>query len=125
MVRIMDVTIDVTAVRIMQIIDGMVILLGLYVFGLHATLYAIVSIYILAKISDAILEGFKYSKAAYIITNEYEEVAKRLMEELDRGVTGLDGVTAVHLGAVIGGGGHLQPGLCHDGFCSDRQFSDG
>lgn len=79
-----------SVVRIMQIIDGMVILLGLYVFGLHATLYAIVSIYILAKISDAILEGFKYSKAAYIITNEYEEVARRLMEELERGVTGLE-----------------------------------
>ena len=41
------------------------------------------------KVSDAILEGFKYSKAAYIITDKYEEVAKVLMEELDRGATGL------------------------------------
>lgn len=35
------------------------------------------------------LEGFNYSKAAYIITNQHEEVAKRIMSELDRGVTGL------------------------------------
>lgn len=41
------------------------------------------------KISDAFLEGFKISKAAFIITNRYEEVAERLMDELDRGVTGL------------------------------------
>lgn len=41
------------------------------------------------KISDAFLEGFKTSKAAFIITNRYEEVAERLMDELDRGVTGL------------------------------------
>lgn len=38
------------------------------------------------KISDAFLEGFKTSKAAFIITNRYEEVAERLMDELDRGL---------------------------------------
>ena len=57
--------------------------------GLRPTLYAVVSIFVSTKISDAFLEGFKTSKAAFIITNRYEEVAERLMDELDRGVTGL------------------------------------
>lgn len=78
-----------SVVQLLQFLDGVIVLTGLYEFGLRPTLYAIVAIYIAAKVSDAILEGFKYSKAAYIITDEYEEVAKKIMEDLDRGVTGL------------------------------------
>lgn len=35
------------------------------------------------------MEGFKYSKSAFIITDQYEKVAKRSSLELDRGATGL------------------------------------
>lgn len=76
-------------VQIMQILDGCIVLCGLYVFGIRAALYAIVAIFITSKISDMLMEGLKYSKAAYIITDQYELVAKRIMEEMDRGVTGL------------------------------------
>ena len=75
--------------QIMQILDGAIVILGFFVFGLRPSLYAIVAIFVTTKVSDTILEGFKYSKAAYIITDKYEEVAKVLMEELDRGATGL------------------------------------
>ena len=75
--------------QIMQILDGAIVILGFFVFGLRPSLSAIVAIFVTTKVSDAILEGFKYSKAAYIITDKYEEVAKVLMEELDRGATGL------------------------------------
>lgn len=75
--------------QIMQILDGAIVILGFFVFGLRPSLYAIVAIFVTTKVSDAILEGFKYSKAAYIITDKYEEVAKVLMEVLDRGATGL------------------------------------
>lgn len=76
-------------VRIMQVLDGIIVILGFFVFGLHPTLYAIVAIFITAKASDLIMEGFKYSKAAYIITSKTEEVTQALLEDLDRGVTGL------------------------------------
>ena len=36
-----------------------------------------------------LLEGFKYSKAAYIITDKHEQIAKKIMHDIDRGVTGL------------------------------------
>jgi uncharacterized membrane-anchored protein YitT (DUF2179 family) len=75
--------------QIMQVLDGSIVILGFFVFGLRASLYAIVAIYVTTQVSDAILEGFKFSKAAYIITDHYEEIAKLLMEELDRGATGL------------------------------------
>lgn len=76
-------------VQIMQVLDGMIVLLGLYVFGLRAGLYSMIAIVVTTKFSDMIMEGFKFSKAAFIITDRYEQVAERILKELDRGVTGL------------------------------------
>ena len=78
-----------TVAQIMMILDGCIVLTGLFLFGIRSTLYAIVAIFVATKVSDSVLEGFNYSKAAYIITDQYEEIAKRIMEELDRGLTGL------------------------------------
>lgn len=36
------------------------------------------------------MEGMKYSKAAFIITDCYKEIADAIMTQLDRGLTGLD-----------------------------------
>lgn len=76
--------------QIMQVLDGLVVLAGLYVFGLRPSMYAIVAIFITSKVTDTILEGMKFSKAAYIITDKYEEIARNIMEQMDRGVTGLE-----------------------------------
>lgn len=76
--------------QILQVLDGIIVLIGLYVFGLQPTLYAIVAIFIVSKVTDTMLEGMKFSKAAFIITEQYEEVARLIMTELDRGVTGLE-----------------------------------
>ena len=76
-------------VQIMQVLDGLIVVAGMYVFGVHVAMYAIVAIYITTKVSDALLESFKFSKVAYIITDRYELVAEKIMEKMDRGVTGL------------------------------------
>lgn len=78
-----------SVVQIMQILDGLIVLFGLYLFGIKAAMYAIVAIYVTAKVSDGLMEGFKYSKSAFIITDRYREVADRILQELDRGITGL------------------------------------
>lgn len=78
-----------SVVQIMQVIDGLVVLAGLYVFGITAGLYAIVAIFVTSKVSNALMEGMKYTKTAFIITAQAEAVAKTIMERLDRGVTGL------------------------------------
>ena len=79
-----------SVVQIMEVMDAAIVIAGLYVFGLRSTLYAVVSIFVSTKVSDGFLEGFKNSKAALIITNHYKEVAARVMDELGRGVTGMD-----------------------------------
>ena len=54
--------------QIMQVIDAGVVLVGMYVFGIHKALYAIIAVYLVTKVSDGLIEGLKFSKAAYIIT---------------------------------------------------------
>lgn len=78
-----------SVVQIMQILDGLVVLCGFYVFGIRAALYAIVAIFITTKVSDNLMEGFKFAKVAYIISDKHELVAKHILEDLDRGLTGL------------------------------------
>ena len=54
-------------------------------------MYAIVTLFIASKIIDAILEGVNFAKALFIISDRSDEIAVRIMKELDRGVTALKG----------------------------------
>lgn len=78
-----------SVVQIMQILDALIVCVGLFQFGLRPTMYAMIAIFVTAKVSDAVLEGFKCSKAAYIITDKHQEIAERIMKDIDRGVTGI------------------------------------
>lgn len=75
--------------QIMQIIDGLIVLIGMYVFGIQRALYAIIAVFLVTKISDGIIEGLKFSKAAFIITSRPEEISDMVMKEMDRGITGI------------------------------------
>lgn len=72
---------------IMQVLDGLIVLGGAFLFGAGTAMYAILAIYLVTRVSDSIIEGTKFSKAAWIITKEPERMAKELMEQLGRGVT--------------------------------------
>ncbi|NBK90479.1 YitT family protein [bacterium 1XD21-13] len=74
---------------IMQVIDAVIVLAGAYLFSIQMALYAVISIYLVSKVSDGIIEGLKFSKAAFIITQRPDELAQILMDDLSRGVTGL------------------------------------
>lgn len=78
-----------TVPRILTVIDAIVVSIGVISFGITKALYAIIAVYITTKISDNILEGLKFAKMAYIISEEYERIADRIMADLDRGVTGI------------------------------------
>ncbi|HWT73671.1 MAG TPA: YitT family protein [Mobilitalea sp.] len=74
---------------VMTCVDGVIIFIGALVFGLGHALYAIISVFIVAKVSDGILEGLKYAKMAYIISDEYAKIAEAILHQMDRGVTGV------------------------------------
>lgn len=77
-------------VQIMQVIDAFIVLIGAYIFGISLALYAIIGIVVTSWISDHMVEGINYSKIAFIITSLRDEVAHEIMNELQRGLTGLD-----------------------------------
>ena len=77
-------------VQILQVIDAVVVMLGLAVFGMKPTLYAIIGIIVQTKVADLVVEGINYSKAAYIISDKHEIVAEKILKDLDRGLTGLE-----------------------------------
>lgn len=78
-----------TIPQILIVIDGIIIAAGIAVFGIHKALYAAIAIYIATKVSDGILEGFKFAKMAFIISDEYQNIAQEIMSTMDRGVTGI------------------------------------
>lgn len=77
--------------RIMLILDWVIIALGAIVFGVEKALYAIISVFISARIIDAFLDGLHFSKAAFIISDHSKAIAVNVIEDLERGVTGLNG----------------------------------
>lgn len=74
----------------MLLSDGVIVLLGGFVFGFTKLMYSLIVIYIIGIITDKVLLGISNSKAFYIITNEDKKVHEYLMDELHHGVTIFD-----------------------------------
>ena len=82
---------SVSVGRLIQIIDGIIVAIGLLNFGIEHTLYAVISVFIMGKVIDLVLNKGKSAKMATIISDCSEEIAAEIMESLNRGVTGLYG----------------------------------
>lgn len=76
----------------MFIIDGLVILASAFVYDTAAAMYALICILISNVVIDFVLEGPNSSHSFFIISDKSDEIASRIMQELDRGVTGLEGI---------------------------------
>lgn len=77
--------------QIMMCIDGMIILVGLFVFGVEKAMYALISIFIVSKVVNTLVEGVNYSKEVHIISEKSNEIAQELMRHLNRGITSING----------------------------------
>src|SRR5687768_16264691 len=75
-------------------VDTAVILGGGFVFGWKAALYAMIALYVSGLVAETTLEGGGTIRTAMIVTGEAEAVAARVLEELQRGVTILEGTGA-------------------------------
>lgn len=71
------------------VFDGMIVCAGALMYGIYVTLYAIVAVYITSKLMDAILEGLKFAKMAFIISEGYKEIADEVLNGMDRGITAI------------------------------------
>ena len=66
-----------------------VIAAGVLVGGAEA-LYALINIYISARVIDAVMVGFTANKACFVMTSKWESVARRVMQDVGRGATYLN-----------------------------------
>ena len=53
------------------------------------TLYALFLLFVSSRLVDAIIDGFDYARAAYIISDKHKEIGEAIMNRLSRGVTAL------------------------------------
>lgn len=75
--------------QLLMVIDSSIVLLGAAVFGINKALYAVITVYITSKVMDTILEGMKFGKLAYIISDNYEKIAECILTDINRGATGI------------------------------------
>jgi uncharacterized membrane-anchored protein YitT (DUF2179 family) len=76
----------------LMIIDAIIVLLGLAAFGdWTIPLYSLIIIFITGKVIDVVLEGFSYEKTLFIISDKYEEIAEKILKDLNRGGTFIEG----------------------------------
>lgn len=80
-----------SVVQIMQLLDACIIILGIFVFGINTSLYGIIAIYITAIMSKRVVEGKQRASQVIIISDMHRQIASRIMQELQRGVTYIEG----------------------------------
>ncbi len=75
-------------------VDSAVILGAGFVFGWKQALYAMIALYVSGLVAETTLEGGTTVRTAMIVTSESEGISNRVIEELQRGVTILEGTGA-------------------------------
>jgi len=72
------------------LVDGLVIVASAFVFEPQAAMYGLISAFICNVLVDLVLEGPNAAHAYFIISDESDRIAERIMSEMDRGVTALN-----------------------------------
>lgn len=74
---------------ILMFVDGLIVISGVFALGFRNAMYGILTIYIFTKVSDAMLEGVKFGKMVYIISDHHQAIAQSILVDIDRGVTSI------------------------------------
>ena len=72
------------------IIDTIIIILSIIVFKeIEIGLYSAIAIYLMGKMIDIVFEGVNFTKVMFIVSENYDEIAKKIGDEVQRGSTGI------------------------------------
>ncbi len=71
-----------------------VLFLSLFFFDLKIAMYTAISMWVTARVTDSVIDGFNRNKSVTIISSRSSEMADRIMKETYRGVTYLEGYGA-------------------------------
>ena len=70
-------------------IDCTVVTAAGFLIGTTEALYALINIFLTAKVMDVVIVGFSANKACFVISSKWQEISERIMRDMDRGVTQL------------------------------------
>ena len=70
-------------------IDCAVVMAAGFLIGTTEALYALINIFLTAKVMDVVIVGFSANKACFVISSKWQEISERIMRDMDRGVTQL------------------------------------
>ena len=74
--------------RALLLVDGVVLVISIFVFGnVDAALFGLVTLFAQTKVIDSIIYGGEVSTMATVITKRPEEIAHRVIVDLDRSAT--------------------------------------
>lgn len=76
--------------NLIVMIDVVIITLNAIFFKkIEVGLYSAITIYLMGKIIDVVFEGINFTKLIYIVSDKYLDISKEIIEEIERGITGL------------------------------------
>ncbi len=81
----------ISTARILWVLDGIVILLSAWIYGIAISLYALISVILCSRLADGIISGFRNAYVAYIISDRFPQIKERIFNEMKRGATLLQG----------------------------------
>lgn len=80
------------------LIDAIIIAAGLFAFGSEKAMFAIISVFVASKCIDAVSSGTSLDKAAFIISDWHEDIAKSIKANTGREITALNSYRGAKLG---------------------------
>jgi len=76
----------------LMVVDSVIVLVGLVAFrDWTIPLYSWIVIFITGKVIDGVLQGVSYEKTLFIISEKYQEISEKILTDLNRGGTFLEG----------------------------------
>lgn len=78
--------------QMMIIIDSVIVLISLVAFGdWRIPLYSWITIYVMGKTIDIVLDGMSYDKSVFIISDKHEQISDKIINNIHRGGTFFQG----------------------------------
>lgn len=75
--------------KILFCIDFVIIFIGIFVFGIKSTLYALISVFIVSRVISTVIDGFDFAKAMFIISDKADKIGENILNIIDRGATAI------------------------------------
>ena len=76
-------------ILIFPYIIGIIVISVFFFKEIEIGLYSVIAIYLMGKMIDVFFEGINFTKAMFIISPKYKEIAVKIGKEVDRGSTAI------------------------------------